>query len=108
LATTPAYKDVSNGIQAVAARLRPAGDDKPRAILLRDSLLERDVWLMDAKQPCCTEEEIEGYVWNLNAGRTRGEEPVKEHDHGVDAMRYLIGTCDRVPSGVSYGPKFFG
>lgn len=108
LATIPAYKDVPGGIQAVAARLRPAGDDRPRAVLLRDSLIERDRWLTDAKLPACTEEEVESYVWNLHAGRTRGEEPVKEHDHGLDAMRYLIATLDRQPSGYTYGPRLFG
>lgn len=107
LLTQPAYKAVSDGIQAVAARLRPAGDDRPRLVLLRDSLVERDVLLAEAKQPTCTEDEIEGYVWNLGGGRSRGEEPVKEHDHGADAMRYLVATRDRVPSGVSYGPKLF-
>lgn len=107
LLTQPAYKAVSDGIQAVAARLRPAGDERPRLVLLRDSLVERDVLLAEAKQSTCTEDEIEGYVWNLGGGRNRGEEPVKEHDHGADAMRYLVATRDRVPSGVSYGPKLF-
>ena len=107
LATSAAYKAVGDGIQAVAARLRAAGDGRPRLVLLRDSLVERDALLVDARQPTCTEDEVESYVWNLTGGRNKGEEPVKEHDHGLDAARYVVATRDRVPSGVSYGPKLF-
>jgi hypothetical protein len=90
LETTPANKERSPGFQAVAARLARAGNGKPRLFFLRDSLDERDADLDDAKRPCCTEEEFDGYVW-----RTGGkEEPVKENDHGMDAMRYCVWSFD--------------
>lgn len=89
LITIPAHKGVSDGIQAVAARWRPAGDGKPRLFLLRDSLVERDPYLADAKLPTCTEDEVEGYVWNA-----RKEAPVKESDHGLDALRYVVSEKD--------------
>jgi hypothetical protein len=94
LPTVPANKAVSPGLQAVAARLKRAGDGRPRLYLMRDSLAERDPHLDEAKLPCCTEEEIEGYVWDTGAGRRKGDQPLKANDHGCDAMRYLVYTVD--------------
>ena len=106
LMTTPAHKSVSDGIQAVSARLRPAGDGKPRLFLLRDSLVQPDPYLMDAKQPTCTEEEVESYIWQQNAAG-RKEAPVKEHDHGLDATRYLVAYFDLTHHDVTLGPRLF-
>jgi PBSX family phage terminase large subunit len=96
MGTVAATKTVSDGIQAVQARWRPAGDGKPRLTLLRDSLVERDPALEEAKKPCCTEEEIPGYVWAVKPGNASGlkEEPVKENDHGADALRYMVAERD--------------
>ena len=94
MGTTPAHKSVSDGIQAVASRLRPAGDGKPRLFLLRDSLISRDEALFEARKPTCTEDEIDGYIWNTTSGRHKGEEPLKANDHGMDAMRYLVAYQD--------------
>jgi phage terminase large subunit len=88
-----ARKAVSPGIQAVASRMKGDGAF-PRILFLRDSLVERDPALVDAKKPTCTEEEVESYVWNLASGRKKGEEPVKEHDHGMDATRYMVMHLD--------------
>lgn len=102
--TEPANKAVQQGIQAVQARLRIAGDGKPRIFLLRDSLLgDRDPLLREHRLPCCTEEEIDGYVWDTRAGQRRGEQPMKENDHGCDAMRYAVAYHDLPTNGVSYG-----
>lgn len=89
--TVAAIKSKSPGFQAVAARLVKAGDGKPRLFLLRDSLVERDNELHEAKRPTCTEEEFDGYIW-----RNKGikEEPVKENDHGMDALRYMVYSLD--------------
>jgi len=108
LYTLPAHKEVSPGLQAVASRLRVAGDGKPRLYFLRDSLVERDKELTDRKLPTCSEEEIEGYVWDTRQQRRQGEAPLKEHDHGCDAARYLVahldlGGADRV----EYGYQLF-
>lgn len=96
--TVPAIKDVSPGIQAVATRLRPAGDGKPRLFLLRDSLVERDPTLAERALPASTEEELPGYIWNVNGGRRHGEEPVKAHDHGADCIRYVTAAADLAPA----------
>ena len=92
--TTPAIKMGTKkpGIQYVQKRLRTAGDGKPRMFFLRDSVEERDRSLVDAKKPTCTEEEFDVYVYDERI--KRGEEPVKENDHGMDSMRYLTYSVD--------------
>lgn len=102
--TLPAYKSVSPGLQAVAARLRRAGDGKARIFFMRDSLVEVDPWAKDNSKPTCTEEEVEGYVWNEAMGHKKGEEPVKIHDDGLDGTRYVVAFVDGLaidPSGPS-------
>lgn len=97
MATLPAKKTVSDGIQAVASRLKPAGDGKPRLFFVSGALVERDPELTSSARPACTEEEIGGYVWDKNRGS--GEEkdsPVKEMDDGMDATRYLVAHLDLV------------
>jgi len=100
MGTIAAHKpagSVNDGIQHVAARLRVAGDDRARAFLLRDSLIEIDEELRAAKKPTCTEEEFEGYVWKKEKKGLIGnkEEPVKKDDHGMDAMRMLVYYRDK-------------
>jgi PBSX family phage terminase large subunit len=98
LLTLPAFKGISAGIQAVQARLRKAGDGRPRLMFLRDSLVERDEALAESKRPTCTEEEIDAYVWP--PGATNRETPVDRDNHGMDAMRYAVAAAD----GVQYDP----
>lgn len=98
--TTAAKKDVSPGIQAVAQRLRTAGDGRPRLSLVQNALVGRDGALDDRKLPACTEEEFEGYVWDdatkkVNPdGSFKAEAPLKLNDHGMDAMRYMVAYFD--------------
>jgi hypothetical protein len=94
--TTPARKDKSPGIQAVASRLKIAGDGKPRLFVLRDSLAERDRNLQEQKKPACIEEEFDSYVWDLSNNRKKGEEPVDKDNHGMDALRYMVAQMDLV------------
>ena len=89
--TTPAKKAVSTGIEAVKDRMRIQGDGKPRLFIMRGCWVELDQDLHEAKLPTSTVEEIPGYVW---ADGKKKEEPVKEHDHGVDAMRYAVMYLD--------------
>lgn len=93
--TTPAYKSVSDGIQAVQSRLRPAGDGRPRVYILRDSLVKTDEGLREARKPVCTEDEFEVYSWPKAAdGKPIKEVPVKDNDHGMDMLRYRIADAD--------------
>jgi phage terminase large subunit len=96
LRTLPAYKGVSPGIQAVATRLRVAADGRARLFFLRDSLIRRDPALDEKKKPACTEEEFDSYVWDLSNNRKKGEEPLKENDHGCDMLRYGVCWLDKV------------
>jgi phage terminase large subunit len=103
MGTTKAKKKVSEGIQVFQARLKPAGDGQPRLFLLRDSVVERDPQLVDAKRPACTAEEIVGYVWAVKPGGQLKEEPVKEMDDGSDTGRYMVAERDLgVPARVRF------
>jgi hypothetical protein len=59
---------------------------------VRDAGITRDSALADAKQPTCTEEEIELYVWEEGI---KDSTLAKAHDHGMDAMRYLVMHADK-------------
>lgn len=92
--TVPAHKAVTEGIQAVAGRLRMAGDGRPRLYLMRGALVERDPDLVEKGLPASTEEEFPSYVWDTSNNRKRGEDPQKAHDHGMDTTRYLVAHVD--------------
>ena len=90
-----ARKHVRPGIQKVQERLKKAKDGKPRLFILRDSLVEVDQALVEAKKPFCTEQEIDAYVWEqAREGRASKEQPVKMDDHGMDGMRYFVSHID--------------
>jgi len=94
MSTSAAHKAVTPGIQAVQARLRPAGDGEARLHLMRDAVLERDDELSEAKKPTSTAEEFPGYIWDTRAGKPPKETPLKEDDHGMDQTRYVVAECD--------------
>lgn len=101
MSTKAAKKSVEDGIQAVKRRLRPSeADGKPRIYLCLDALIEKDQDLLDRKKPTSTLEEVVGYIWDRGttvaqaAGKPPKEMPVKEDDHGMDAMRYMVAERD--------------
>lgn len=94
MATTPAFKSISPGIQAVAERLRATGEAPARLFFLRESLVEEDPVLRSKAKPTRTEEEFASYIWDTRLGRRKGEDPLKEDDHGMDATRYLVAYVD--------------
>lgn len=96
MGTRAAHKTVKDGLDAVAARIRPAGDGRPRIYLCEDALVDRDPLLVESKKPTCTAEEIVGYVWDAQPGKTPKEAPVKQDDHGMDTMRYAVAERDLV------------
>lgn len=107
LITMPAHKAVSEGIQTMAARLRPAGDGKPCLLYFEDALVERDQELAKAKKPTCTIEEFDSYVWRQDQAVGRKEEPVKESDHGLDADRYYCAGRDLRSTEVRYSSRVY-
>lgn len=107
LMTMPAHKTVLDGIQAVAARFKPAGDGRPRFMILRDSLVERDTELAHAKKPTCLEDEPDVYVWKTSTIAQAKEEPVKEFDHALDCCRYLVARFDLRPTAIKYSQRIY-
>ena len=96
MGTQAAHKGVSDGIQAVGARLKAAGDGRARLHVFRDALLERDPEMDAAALPIGLAEEVAGYVWAVKPGNSGGlkEEPVKANDHSMDAGRYMVAARD--------------
>lgn len=97
--TIPAKKEIKPGIEAVQARLRKAGDGKPRLFLFRDALVEADRALYREYPgdlfPVCTEQEFPAYVWAKTADGKPGKEvPVDLDNHGMDAARYAVRYVD--------------
>jgi phage terminase large subunit len=93
--TVDAEKSVIDGIQAVKKRL--AFDDRGRADLyfMEGARVHRpDSDRLMEEETLKTTDEISGYVWAEDADGNEEEEPVKEEDHGMDAMRYLVYTLD--------------
>lgn len=82
--TTNARKEVIAGIQAVKARLSIGGDCRPRLYVCSNcvNLLK----------------EFGMYRWADKAdGRNEKEEPLKENDHAMDALRYMVMQLDYSP-----------
>jgi phage terminase large subunit len=95
LGTQPATKTVKDGIEAVASRLRLAGDGLPRLVVCRTALLARDEALAAAGKPLGFGQEIEGYVWAPGTdGKPVKEEPLKLDDHSMDTARYVVAQED--------------
>jgi hypothetical protein len=98
MSTVPARKEVLEGIERVAIRMRPGVDGTPGLYFLRDSTVELDTSLADRRMPTSTEAEIPGYVWKPDpTGQNRKEEPLKVMDDGCDCVRYLVAEIDLGP-----------
>lgn len=96
LPTVAAKKAVSRGIQLTQARMRPAGDGRPRLYVLRNALVGRDTVADQQARPRGFLGEVNSYVWETIRG-TDGipkEAPVKMHDHSMDAGRYAVAHQD--------------
>ena len=87
-----AYKKVKEGIEAVKVRLR-----SERVFFFKGTVSRRDQSLVDRRKPTCTVEELPGYIWaeQKTVGSPK-DEPLKENDHGVDALRYMVAHLDLV------------
>lgn len=94
--TRAAHKEIGAGIQKVQARLRKAGDGKPRISFIEGSLAERDAELAGRHLPTCTVDELEVYVWpKAPDGKPVKETPIDVNNHGCDQMRYAVEYVDR-------------
>lgn len=100
IATIPAYKKISDGIQAVQRRLRLTPDStgamRPSIAWFEDALVEIDTKLADKKAPLWTPDEIYGYTWHTNqSGKVNKEIPVDVDNHGCDETRYAASYLER-------------
>lgn len=81
---------IAPGINNVQARLKEAGDGRPRLYVYEYALQEQDRKREANHEPWCLEQEIEGYSWPVaKNGQAVKEVPIKVNDHACDAMRYL-------------------
>ena len=89
IGTNKANKEVSAGIQTVYHMI-----GRNQVYMMEDSVLEPDPELEGASMPIKTEDEM--YLYNRpkkqDGKPDPKEDPVKKHDHGLDAMRYLFHT----------------
>lgn len=86
-----ADNDIMAGLDMVRWALRPRKGTQPRMVFVSDALKEgRDPSLAEEMNPCCTEEEVPGFVWLKQAdGKAIKEMPDPScPDHGLDAARY--------------------
>lgn len=94
---TPKGKDsVRLGIQQIITRLGDPGDGRARLAIMEGALLERDERRAAKHLPICLLDEIELYRRKVDASGVPLEEPVKEHDDGIDTMRYAVHRVDGV------------
>lgn len=87
--TVPAKKTVTEGIRKVKARLMVQGDGRPRLFI----------------HPRCknTIREIQSYKWQeQKIGHNEKEEPTKENDHAMDALRYMVMQLDQAGPSVRW------
>lgn len=95
LIATGADNRVKLGIQKVKNRLTAAADGKPRLYLCRGATLDLDQGLVNAYKPASTEQEFGSYVWPKGIdGKPIKEEPIDEHNHGLDCTRYITMYLD--------------
>lgn len=93
--TMPAKKNVEAGIQSVKSRLNPQDDGQPALFIMKHARAHKpDTHLTLNDKPLKTAGEVYGYTW----ADDDEEEPEKEDDHGMDAMRYMVHTRDGGPA----------
>lgn len=99
IVTDPACKAIRPGIEATQARIKlQTHNNRPRLMIFRDALVERDEEL-DENIPFCTAQEFDGYIYPKGQDdKPKKEEPVDKDNHGMDAMRYAVAYVDNVAS----------
>lgn len=85
-----AENDIVPGINLVQARLKPAGDGRPRLFIYENALKRRDETRAKAYKPFSVLQEIDSYAWPKEKdGQPVKEVPIKVDDHALDALRYM-------------------
>ncbi len=95
LMATGADNQIPLGIQRVKDRLVIAPDGRPRLFLHRGAVRDLDTSLVNAYKPASAEQEFTNYVWPKGIdGRPVKEVPIDQHNHGLDALRYVCMHLD--------------
>lgn len=90
LPAIPGDNAVKPGIQAVKTRLAIPRDGRPRLSIPPMDPREKDETLVAANRPACTHEEFAVYIRQ----QSNKELPLKENDHGLDQLRYVVAYLD--------------
>lgn len=95
MATAPAIKTVSDGIQAGMARMVVQPDGQPRMYVCRTALVDRDESVAGRGLPLGFMGEVTGYVWEpAPDGKPNKDRPYKYNDHSMDTYRYVVADQD--------------
>jgi phage terminase large subunit len=91
------YNDIESGVDAVKHRLKKSEDGKARIYVLADAGPEDDAVLREKKFPLSTKEEFDNYQFPEEDDKKNPKEtPLDRHNHGMDAMRYVVSYVDDV------------
>lgn len=80
-------------------KVKGANNDVLDGIRFVATLLNQGSFFID-KSCENTIKEFASYIWDAKAADRGEDKPVKEHDHALDAIRYLCMTIIRRPSGM--------
>ena len=96
--TVPAIKAIRAGIQEVTQRMQIRPHGRARIYIMRGCTVP---WrtaktLYDPDYPRSTSDEFGVYRWpDSRENRAEGEEPIDQHNHGMDTMRYACMALAR-------------
>lgn len=95
----PAAASFKAQLEKDGYKVKKAKNDVLDGIRFVATLLNQGSFLIDKS---CTNliKEFASYIWDAKAAERGEDKPVKEHDHALDALRYLAYTIIRRPSGI--------
>lgn len=95
----PAAASFKAQLEKDGYKVKKAKNDVLDGIRFVATLLNQGSFLIDES---CTNliKEFASYIWDAKAAERGEDKPVKEHDHALDALRYLAYTIIRRPSGI--------
>ncbi|MDO4267443.1 MAG: PBSX family phage terminase large subunit [Eubacteriales bacterium] len=96
----PAAASFKAQLEKDGFKVKKAKNDVLDGIRFVATLLNQGSILIDQS---CTNliKEFGSYIWDAKAAERGEDKPVKEHDHALDATRYLAYTIIRRPSGIN-------
>ena len=96
----PAAASFKAQLEKDGYKVKKAKNDVLDGIRFVATLLNQGSFLIDES---CENliKEFASYIWDAKAAEKGEDKPVKEHDHALDALRYMAYTIIRKPSGIS-------